>query len=62
MQLDRVLLYELDHRADEFIGLKADMRGKFVTDFELVYDQETLKKYHFSTLFSEPDEAPSAAK
>ena len=41
VQLDRVLLYELDHRADEFIGLKADMRGKFVTDFELVYDQET---------------------
>ena len=41
MQLDRVSVYELDHRADEFIGLTAYMRGKFVTDFELVYDQET---------------------
>ena len=40
-QLDRCLLYELDHRADEFIGLKVDVPGKFVTDFELVYDPGT---------------------
>ena len=40
VQLDRVLLYECDHRADEFIGLKVDVPGEFITDFELVFVQE----------------------
>jgi len=34
------LLYELDHRADELIGLKVDVSGEFTTDFELVFVQE----------------------
>ena len=40
-KFDRVLLCELNHRHDELIGLEADMRGKFITDFELVYDKKT---------------------
>jgi len=40
-KFDRVLLCELNHRVDELIGIKAGMRGKFITDFELVYDQKT---------------------
>ena len=31
--LDRVLPYELDHRADELIGLKVDVSGELSADF-----------------------------
>ena len=40
VQLDRVLFYECDRRADELIGLKADVPGEFITEFELVFVQE----------------------
>ena len=40
VQLDRVLFYKCDHRADELIGLKVDVSGEFTTDFELVFVQE----------------------
>ena len=40
VQLDRVLFYECDHRADELIGLKVDVAGEFITEFELVFVQE----------------------
>ena len=40
VQLDRVLFYECDHRADELIGLKVDVSGEFITEFELVFVQE----------------------
>ena len=40
VQLDRVLLCECDHRADELIGLKVDVSGEFITEFELVFVQE----------------------
>ena len=40
VQLDRVLFYECDHRADELIGLKLDVPGEFITEFELVFVQE----------------------
>ena len=39
VQLDRVLLYECEHRADELIGLKVDVSGEFITEFELVFVQ-----------------------
>ena len=32
--------YELDHRADMLIGLKVDVSGEFIADFELVFVQE----------------------
>ena len=38
-------------RADELIGLKVDVPGEFITDFELVFVQETQNKFtsrHFS--------------
>ena len=44
VQPDRVLFYECDHRADELIGLKIDVSGKFTTDFELIFVQEAFKK------------------
>ena len=40
VQLDRVLLCECDHRADELIGLKVDVSGEFIAEFELVFIQE----------------------
>ena len=40
VQLDRVLLCECDHRADELIGLKVDVPGEFITEFELVFVQK----------------------
>ena len=40
VQLDRVLFYECDHRADELIGLKVDVLGELIADFELVFVQE----------------------
>ena len=40
VQLDRVLFYECDHRADELIGLKVDVSGEFIAEFELVFVQE----------------------
>ena len=40
VQLDRVLFYECDHRADELIGLKVGVSDEFTTDFELVFVQE----------------------
>ena len=40
VQLDRVLFYECDHRAGELIGLKLDVPGEFITEFELVFVQE----------------------
>ena len=40
VQLDRVLFCECDHRADELIGLKVDVSGEIITDFELVFVQE----------------------
>ena len=40
VQLDRVSFYECDHRADELIGLKVDVSGEFITEFELVFVQE----------------------
>ena len=40
VQVDRVLLCECDHRADELIGLKVDVSGEFITEFELVFVQE----------------------
>ena len=52
VQLDRVLFYECDHRADELIGLKADVPGEFITDFEIVFVQEAYKKIT-SRLFSQ---------
>ena len=52
VQLDRVLFYEYDHRADELIGLKVDVSGEFNTDFELVFVQEALKTIT-SRLFSQ---------
>ena len=55
------MLCECDHRADELIGLKADVSGEFTTDFELVFVQEALKKNHLAALFSEPDETLPAA-
>ena len=39
VQLDRVLLCECDHRADELIGLKVDVSGEFIAEFELVFGQ-----------------------
>ena len=51
VQLDRVLFYECDHRADELIGLKVDVSGEFIAEFELVFVQEPLKKIT-SRLFS----------
>ncbi len=39
-KVDRILLCECDHRADELIGLKVDVSGEFTTDFELVFVQE----------------------
>ena len=44
VQLDRVLLCECDHRADELIGLKVDVSGELIADFELVFVQEAKKK------------------
>ena len=40
VQLNRVLFYECDHRADKLIGLKVDVSGEFITEFELVFVQE----------------------
>ena len=40
VQLDRVLFYECDRRADKLIGLKVDVSGEFITEFELVFVQE----------------------
>ena len=40
VQLNRVLFYERDHRTDELIGLKVDVSGEFITEFELVFVQE----------------------
>ena len=40
VQLDRVLFCECDHRADELIGLKVDVSGELIADFELVFVQE----------------------
>ena len=40
VQLDRVLFCECDHRADKLIGLKVDVSGEFITEFELVFVQE----------------------
>ena len=58
---DRVLPYELDHRADELIGLKADVSGELIADFVIVSFKKH-EKNHFAALFSEPDEtAPSVA-
>jgi hypothetical protein len=37
---DHVLLCECDHRADELIGLKVDVSGELIADFELVFVQE----------------------
>ena len=37
---DRVLLFECYHRADELIGLKVDVPGELIADFELVFVQE----------------------
>ena len=34
------LLCECDHRADELIGLKVDVPGELIADFELVFVQE----------------------
>ena len=60
-KVDHVLLCECDHRADELIGLKVDVSGELIADFELVFVQEALKKSHFAAVFSEPDETPSVA-
>ena len=35
-----ILFYECDHRADELIGLKVDVSGEFITEFEPVFVQE----------------------
>ena len=40
VQLDRVLFYECDHRADELVDLKVDVSGGFIAEFELVFVQE----------------------
>ena len=37
---DHVLLCECDHQADELIGLKVDVSGEFIMEFELVFVQE----------------------
>ena len=34
------VLCECDHRADELIGLKVDVSGEFIAEFELVFVQE----------------------
>ena len=47
-------------RAGELIGLKVDVSGEFITDFELIFVQEAF--FYSSALFLEPDEAPSVAK
>ena len=61
-KFDRVLFYECDHRADKLIGLKVDVSGEFITDFELVFVQENHEKIpHLAALFSEPGETPSVA-
>ena len=39
-QLDRVLFYECDLRAGELIGLKVDVSGGFITEFELGFVQK----------------------
>ena len=39
VQLDCVLFHEFDHRADELIGLKVDVSGEFITEFEFVFVQ-----------------------
>ena len=39
-KVDHVLLCECDHRADELIGLKVDVSGELIADFELVFVQE----------------------
>ena len=33
VQLDRILFYKCDHRADELIGLKVDVSCEFIADF-----------------------------
>ena len=40
VQLDRVLFYECDHRAGKLIGLKVEVSGEFIAEFELVFVQE----------------------
>ena len=35
---------ECDHRADELIGLKVDVPGEFIVEFELVFVQEPWKR------------------
>ena len=52
VQLDRVLLCECDHRADELIGLEVDVSGEFITEFEIFFVQEAWKKIT-SRLFSQ---------
>ena len=67
VQPDRVLFDECDHRARQLICPKADVPGKFATDFELVYDQEAQKKItprqpiSQRAILSEPGEASSIA-
>ena len=40
VQLDRILFYEYDRRADKLIGLKLDVSGESITEFEFVFVQE----------------------
>ena len=40
VQVDRTLLCECGHRADEPTGLKADNSGKFIADIERVSGRE----------------------
>jgi len=54
VQLDCVLFYECDHRADELIGLKVDVSGEFIADFELVFVQEARKKITSRLLSQSP--------
>ena len=61
VQLDRVLFYESDHRAGELIGLKIGVSGEFITEFELVFVQEALKKSLCSS-FLRARAAPGGAK
>ena len=37
-----------DHRAGKLIGLKVDVSGEFITDFELVFVQGPKKKNHLA--------------
>ena len=42
-KVDRILLCEYDHRADEPIGLKADSSGKSIMDIDRVSGREGQK-------------------